>query len=460
MRFLECADVAFQNLLTEKRMSVKIIIGLSTVILLLFCMGVYQQVFDRQMNDISVKNKKDCYLQETREIKSYKEYEKMKAEAFSRGKTLKTEEVGGFFSIGIADRKSKKAPDEIPYSQKAIHNAVLVVDGKRYQGVEDWRADIHPTNEYHKTDTVEVGLYDTGFTLFPRNVVSQYREETGREDCLTGELPSGEGEILISNYLLGKFGIDEEEQASLIGKQVSLYLGAAGDTAYCKNYTLSGIFDASVLKVREQRGFPKCMTQVLIHFTEEDAKKVVFVQVGGIRYYADNFEQLTDTYKEAVELSEKIDISMYGGIYAQLDRQISVINRILRFVIAGFVLAVSVYLISIFHFFFRHRQNYLVMLRAMGLRNSRLYGILFFEIFGLVFSSLIIGVYVSLYILFGLKYVYENAMTFPFLPDASVFWNSCFLAVGYCLILFLLSGAYHCYRLGRMSILDTQKTTL
>lgn len=457
MRISECAKIAFRNLIVAKKISVKILIGLSAVIMLLFSMGMYRKSFDDQIEEISIQHKSDCYLQEFHDIGDMKVYREKKENIFAHKDSWKIDEVCGLVPVSVHKGKKGKDIDSLADNGEAIRNAKIILDGNEYKGKADWLTDIKPENKIYQTDVVEVNFYDKDFTMFSKNVISQYQEEMGIEKYLMGSLPQQEGEIIISDYLLGKFGIEQAEQEQMIGKKISLYVGTEGNLAYFEDYRLVGIFDADIIDIRERNSVIKSIAQVAVYFREKDYGNIDFLNGGEIRYYEDDFGQLTDAYLLAEQEEEAVDMSAYGMIYSVLDRQMSVINKILECIMAGFVIAVTVYITSIIYFFFQRNRVYFVMLRAIGIRKRCIYQITMFEILYLIMCAMVIGIYFALLVWFALKNVYEYAIGFDFKFTLQSIVISGFISVGYCLVIFFIEGIVHCKNIMKETITEVLK---
>lgn len=455
MSVSECAKIALRNLNVGKKMSIKIIIGLSAVIMLLFSMCIYQKTFDNQVREISVEHKNDCYLYETAEVNSVKQYQKQKKGILENKKSWNVDEVCGFLPVSIYEEE-----DSFQNNREAIKNARLVIAGKEYAGKKEWLSDIQSTNKLYETDTVRVSFYDKDFSLFSNNVIEQYREQTGKENYLIGKMPDKEGEVIISDYLLGKFGIKQEEQKQYIGKKISLYVGKKGKDSYFEDYILTGIFDADMIGVREENSMVKYMEHIAVNFKEKDCSNLIVPCGGEFRYYREDFQQLTDTYLLTQQKKAQVEMSVYGSLYSVFERQISVINKILEYIMLGFVVAVTVYITSIIYFFFQRNRVYFVMLRAIGIRRKCIYQITIFEILYLILSAMVIGICFGLLALLGLRRVYEYAIGFDFRFTLPLIGIATLAAFGYCFVVFLIEGMFHCKGIIRENIPEVLKTEL
>ena len=457
MRISECAKIAFRNLMVAKKMSIKIIIGLSAVVMLLFSMTMYQQTFENQIDRIAIEHKSDCYLQEIQNIKNIKSYKNQKESIFADKEEWNIEEVCGLIPVNIKKSDEKENIDLSQYKDMAIRNAKIVLDGKEYQGRPEWLTDMQSEDKNYATDTIEVDFYDKDFKVFSSNIIHQYQKETGNEHYLIGSLPAKEGEMIISDYMLEKFGIEQDKQKQLIGKNISLYMGEKENVPYFEEYILSGIFDAELIEIREKNSVFKHTTQIMVCFWEEDYNKLEFPNGAEIRYYNEDFKQLTESYLLAKQKKETVEMSVYGKIYSVMEQQISVINKILEYIMIGFVIAVTVYITSIIYFFFQRNRTYFVMLRAIGVRDNCIYYITLFEVLYFILCALVIGEYFAVLVLFGLKKVYEYTIGFDFAFTSQVLGMAGIAAFGYCFVIFFVEGIIHCKNIIKENIPEALK---
>lgn len=458
MHIRECAGIAFRNLMVAKKMSIKIVIGLSAIIMLLFCIVVYQKTFDDQMEAISAGQKSDCYLQESYQAESIEVYQEKKESIFANQNDWKIDEVSVMIPVSVKDEKKRNDShmEEEEQQDYTIEDTQITVNGKVLKGKAKWLTNMQEEDQIYETDILKVDFYDRDFSVFSRNVTGQYQKETGKEHYVMGSLPQKEGEVMVSDYFLERFGMEETEQEQLLGKKISLAAGKKGNRIYFKDYILSGIFDAEILSIREKHSFwGGSIEHVMVNFREEDQNHIIPDGIT-VRYYQKNFAQLTDS-SIAAESRKEVEMSVFGKIYSVMDRQISVINKILECVIIGFVIAVTIYITSIMYFFFDRNKVYFVMLRAIGIRKQGIYRIMAFEAGYLVLCAMIIGGYLALLILLGLKKVYEYTIGFDFEMTLPALGTAAFAAFAYCAVICLAEGIFYCKNIMKKNISEVLK---
>lgn len=428
MRVNECLKVACWNLSAFRRQSIKIIIGMSTVILLLFCMSAYKIVFKKQILKLKEEYRTDCYCEKYMEETGWENYRKEMAVLKQRQNLFGYSESCVLADLTVLPEKK----DEIVDTN--ISRVCLDIDGQEYTGRTGILAGIRPEKKPWKTDEILLGLWQKGAGAFPNIVVEEFEKD---QPWLIGNLPEREREIMISDYMLEEFGIVREEQERLIGKEVTLYFDSKKYSAF-DHYIISGIFQVKILEEREKNSSIKNMQQIYVNL-DIATRKNYKIDSCVIRYYSDSYDDLLVSSEKARKTDEEIGLSLYGDIYLTMSNQLGTINDILSYVIVGFVFAVTVYLVCILYFFFQENQEFVFMLRAIGMQKSCTLKIIFGEILFFSLTSLIIGCYIGLFVLYGLKYIYDYAMLLKFEFGGRVIFFSAMIAFVYCM---LVSGIF------------------
>ncbi len=432
MKWRECVKVAFWNITAYKRSCVKIVMGLTIVTVLLYCLISYKTVFDQQISSIKSQYKSDCYLEKYVECKSWDEYE----EEISNLRKLKS--VVGY-SEGCVLNNLTNSNGRIDTKRNQISSAYLCVNDQIFNGRSEILAGINPQNEFWSTDCILIGMWENDFPSLPENVIEAY-EENGK-NYLIGRLPQNEKELLVSDYMLEQFGIAENEQERLIGSKITLYFDDK-ENKFFDNYILTGIFHAPLIEQRDKNSISANLQHMYLNL-DVKTKRSCNISSAVIRYYVSDYDYLIECGEGARKADNRINISLYGGIYEVLSKQISSINDILTYIIIGFVFGITIYLICVLYFFFGKNCGFYSMLKAMGMNNKNIKMIIVNELVILCFISLIIGVYVGTFMLYGLKYIYDYAMIVRLKFDRVTLIQSALLAFLYSFFACCLFGM--CY---------------
>ena len=147
--------------------------------------------------------------------------------------------------------------------------AALVCDGKTWQGVNDYSYDFDKVSgqEYRegqytvplklavlKADLSEQWIGENDLKEYERTYTDSY--ENG---MLAGRSAVGKDEVVISDYILDKFQISDEDHTSLIGKKISVYCDGE---ALFEGKTLVGISDSRLFYMSGLKDFPQVVLGV------------------------------------------------------------------------------------------------------------------------------------------------------------------------------------------------------
>lgn len=433
MKGRDCIRVALWNLMAFKRQSIKIIIGMTTVVILIFCIMGYYLVFRQQMRKLESNYRLGCYVEKDIESVTWEEYQQIMNTLGERETEIPYAERSVLVALSLLPETEEVEPEEAEEVETKISHAAMTIDGKNYIGESDILSGIHPEKEVWSTDRVNIALW-TDSHLFPSAVREQY--EHGNDWCM-GRLPEQEGEVMISNAMLKEFGIAPEEQEKLIGKKMTLFLEDKKYTAF-ENYTLTGVFEAPILKTREQTSIYNYMQHIYVNL-DARTKELYKIDRGSIRYYTETPEELLACYEQAEKIDEDFMLSIYGDIYETMSRQVATISEILLYVMMSFIFTVTVYMLCVLYFFFQQNSSFMSLQRVLGMPERNVLQIIFWELLFFCVLSLVFGIYIGMYILYGFKYVYDYAGLLAFRFDGSMLLVSALVSFVCC---FGISGIF------------------
>ena len=404
----ECLKIAVTNVRIAKSMSIKMMIGLSVTVMILFCMNIYFLTFYKQIYMFSTNHANSCYFgSETADINSVADYNKNKDLYKEAAVKLGVHDVSCLTQIQIVN-------PETPENESAniVKNAAISIDGVDYQGLPEWKCN-NVGNSYETNEFV-VSLYDKDCPPFSRLVAQQYGFENPGKAYLEGRLPEQSNELIISNYMLACFGIPQDKQNDMIGRKVSIYYDES--VCYCEDYTITGIFDAKILSVREEDNYFPVWGHIIINYDLQTLENRLFHGKSTFRLYGADFDNLEEMDQKKDE-NLNMEISPLGEIYIIMNKQIGVVNKILQIIMLHFIISILIYVVSIFSFFLERNRSYFVMLCAMGLEKIHLYLIHMFEMLIITILSVICGLYFSVFVLIGLNSLYRNITGFSLLIE-------------------------------------------
>lgn len=272
-----------------------------------------------------------------------------------------------------------------------ISSSALEWNGTLYEGVNDFTYDFDINSAASESDYAVPFRIDTlvsGSTLLAEAEKAEFEQKFDNNTIywLNGRIPENPNEILISDYMLEKYGIPKKKQESLIGQRVSMYLE---DNCILKNYTLCGIIDADIFYLH---GKENCSQ---IYITETDKTETFHAPSYIVRLFADDFNE---AYAERSDLAEgKYDLLPNETItlFAAISMQQTLIGRTLIAVCAVVLLAMSIALFAMLGNYVQQKSGYYLMLRCMGLQAKQLRRLFFTELLILAIPVLFLGIALS-----------------------------------------------------------------
>ncbi|MCL1891276.1 MAG: FtsX-like permease family protein [Coriobacteriia bacterium] len=322
----------------------------------------------------------------------------------------------------------------------------LEIEEKTYQGTNDFSY-IFPYEEQGRLLDDELDFtvrFDAGFwyhkrgNLLTPNELKEFAFKFPQENPLVfGREIQNSNEILISDYMLTKFGIAEAEHESLVGKAVTL-TNSNGEVLFA-GYEIAGILSENVFRIESKRDAPQ-----IIFSTQSDLYKNQLPKGASPRYFVScnvpSFDQIVELSKRAgselgviilkpnempdvdpeILENRNLDIDIWTNeYYVELYTELTYHNQIMSFVllVLGIVLVIAtlVNLNNMLLFQISQKEHYYGMLKAVGIKNKDLYLLNFFELEFVQLLSLVVACALGLL----LVYLLDSQL-------ASVFYVSLF----------------------------------
>ena len=307
--------LAFQNLSAGKKTARKAIIGIAVCLFLLLCyVGTgeiliqYRDSFDKDNAKDRIRyyffNTENSYVNEMSMFDTAP-IEDREAEAFLR-EMKKEADAKMDRSVGCDVAVQAGAVwKKVPNQRMTVHGTKLILDdGCEYSFrpsavMNAYENTVHETYSRGRGGTAfQIALFNESLSPFPNGLFGE-----GREIMLAGSLPENPGEIMLDEYLLKVYGIDDENPEKLIGKSLSvLYryqevnnkkeeVGDPIDIPVLEKYVISGIFRASCLDVRENYTYDCHLEHIYVNIRPEEMKDIM-VDRPSMRIFYNSFEDL------------------------------------------------------------------------------------------------------------------------------------------------------------------------
>ncbi len=274
--------------------------------------------------------------------------------------------------------------------QLYLNASSLEWNGVRYKGVNDF------TYDFDANGVASESAYDvpfrvdalvSGSTLLAKAEQEEFRQKFDKESSwLTGRLPQNPDELLMSDYMLEKYGFSKEAQAALIGEKLSIYLK---DVCILEGYTLCGIVDADIFYLH---GKERCAQ---IYVTETAELSSFHVPSYLMRLFAEDFSEASAQRTELMEGGYDLLSNDTIALFTTISMQQLLIGRTSAAVCVVVLLALSVALFAMLQNYVQQKSDYYRMLQCMGLREKQLRRLFFAELLLLAIPSLLLGLVLS-----------------------------------------------------------------
>ncbi len=297
--------------------------------------------------------------------------------------------IEGVFKCYTYDYSSylKDIDNSLKIKETTLDEVCLTTGADVYYGVNDFSYDFgfDEGSKVSKNDKqVFFGISYIDFENSLQFASCELREFNNNFDndlMLYGKDFDKEKQIILSDYMLDKFGINKEEQEKYVGKKISLSVKTQnGYLKVIDDYQLCGIIDSNFYRITSRKNLPQIMVssidEAYLGYSIERMFCYNFSDL--VKFYDNNDEEQLIPTKTAFEVSE---IEAQQKLFNDI---ISISGVILVFTILTFVNL-------LIFFYFKRRKNFIGMEKAMGLDNVRLYILIFVELLSLGVISLVVA---------------------------------------------------------------------
>lgn len=324
------------NIIAMRKYTIKMLTMFSVIVgMSIFFFGYHESVVT-QLQLISREKISECFVETEQELKEedYKE---------------------------ISEKKIFLEADE----ETNIENVTLFVDGKPYEGQEDYSfffqsEYLEGVSKENYAIPISIEYYSREGCVFSENDrLELQKEKRGNDFCIEGEVMPETGEIVCSEYILEHFCLDVSNAKKWIGKKISLY-DKETETYLCKEKRLAGIIQADIFYTAAN-GYRSQIIGSLEDVSVTDESLVY-------RYYAKDFisvsQLCTKLQANAVSYTCSPEIEMYQS----LEKQQIILEKILTVILTGLYAALMLGLTITAYFYVEVSKKYRCMLDAIGMQ--------------------------------------------------------------------------------------------
>lgn len=288
-----------------------------------------------------------------------------------------------------------------------FNDVIIKFDGKEYK--ED-KSIPEKTNIIDDENKLFVQLCPKNTDVLQESKEKYFNYLYPKESLIAaGSQPKNEKEIMISEYLLNKFGITEYEQ--LIGKNISVEVNGY---SIFSDYKLTGVINSLDYYPND--------TQIYIMESEENFKNYTLDSYGTFIACIEDPNTSTDVYK-TLESKGILDSVFYNEgtakIFTFAGKIRTAVTNIMLCVAAIILIGMIMSLYSIINSNINASRSYYGILQAMGMQKKSMLCVFILEQLFLIIVSAAISIIVSgillIFINSGLNFIISDGLEVSFL---------------------------------------------
>lgn len=417
MKICVITEMAFMNIIAMKKNFVVIISSFTAIVVTLLCFFSYRTAIDNKMESVTSTKASRCFLQLSHKVPKKEKYEQISSRYVRY------------------EWSSELTPDSID----------LIADGVNYEGHDkkNYNFDVK-RSEGPNTDvsalkvpfSICVVLKEND-ELFPDMMLKELKSKTNILSPIKyGISDLSKGNILISDFMLEQFGLNDEDQKNLVGKKITLKNKDEG-TVYCSNLILSGIIDSrlynleSLVEIRaahiliSEDDMCEPIALDMEKYLEFESKLTsgdfdgVDMSFNGNLYrycYMRGFTDYQSLFKDLSDDGFEVNPSHDTEMYYTIKQQKIIVDYIVSVIVGAFSLTLFFYLSTAVYFYHKRNSQFKYMLRALGMNITNVFGVSFVELSICSIISVLAGTAISsgIIVLFNLFWSNESYVEIGF----------------------------------------------
>lgn len=392
--------LALKNLLTMKKNYIVIMLCYTVITVTIICFGAYRNSILRETDNIIRMQISNCIIYTNKPIEKGK-YEQV----LSR--------------LNRYDWPSGRSPEglELICGEKVYsgHNTFDFYFGKEFKVTED-------KNTYSVPFGITAILPEDD-EIFPANQVTEMMTRTRSISPIKyGSKNLGVGKMLITDYMLSKFGVSELEQKEISGKKITIRDKESG-IVYINDLEVAGVVNSDLFFTRflsQNMINNSSLSQIFVLYEDcpdvmktdmtfsEKYNELLFAEnyelldkythVGTricgcyLRDFSDYFSLADSLSRDGYQITASDTMEMYYGI----SQQNIVVDSVVSIIMGALIISLLLFVVTAMYFYHLRQYKYRQMLRAIGMRIKDVYFISLAELISCVVVSTVLGLFVSL----------------------------------------------------------------
>lgn len=285
-----------------------------------------------------------------------------------------------------------------------IKEVKCFIQGKEYAGEDDYSFDFTEEKSISKREDKEkfsvffsVDVLDIESEMFSENTLREYQYKYDSDIFLCGRELQREKELVISEYMLNRFGIYEDYD-SLLNHKITIQVNR---NKVLEDYTIVGIINSDYYRVLSECDRSQVMISGTSGFYSDFEVKELIQKVS------------IDSFAESEKFIESIDtkyddyyyVSSTIYMFGMVDKFQLICKQVISVFISMVVIAMIMKLVSNVYINRKSRAYYYGILKAMGMEEWEIIRISFYELFILLCFCMILSAVLTFLVLKLLQYI-------------------------------------------------------
>ena len=404
MRQRDAIGIAVKNVMFYRKTTLIVVVGMIMSAVMIFCAVSYNLAATEVMRELENEQISMAY---NRIIETDAKTIDRVLEVVSKSQNISdvqiyTDSLVDRLEASIAKSNGKQSSTlEGDSTPLVLDQTEMLVAGKAYYGINDLSFDF-PYGEKIGETVADTNVYFVlrALVVPPSRSISdverkEYESKSPEGQYLIGRLSENPGELMISSYMLEKYGIPSNEHSALIGETVSFRINSGEDIfLQTEDFTLVGIINADFFRILSRRESPQIILCVekdtvdlpLAHISENydemltTQKESSDTEIYNLIVYSDNFSDAVRAGQEIRQVGIEANMSWVGDMYAFIETQNQVFTKIVSLIGAMLVVTIVVFLLMTTRYYMDRRAEFIEMERTMGMRRRHITAIYAYEL--------------------------------------------------------------------------------
>lgn len=374
VRKFDIIGIAFYNILHRKRFSIRVFIYLIILTTLIFSWCTLSlslnHVHDSYLYSAASNNYLPFHFEVSQDGELVCEDNPKALEAYRKLDEL--DSTSEPTAVSIVDVPKLLNKEKWLFAN--IKHITAVINGKEYQGVNNYSYYYdknYDRNELESAYTVpfKIQIKDSN-SICNKNDLIEFKHMTNDSPLMiAGTENIGDGQLIITDYMLERFGI-EKNYSELIGNKVSFLCDGE---AFMKEFEISGVMDSRIFLINGKRGNP----QVIIGGTPQNRK--IFPIAYSIQHLPINgYDKTVKVLEKANKLGGygySIELQIISSFYETTAKLQIVMKRIVALFGTAIAAALFLMLYQLIYGYISNNKPYYGMLLANGILKKDLIAI-------------------------------------------------------------------------------------